>query len=824
MGLILRQQITDTNSSGLTIKGSALDYAQADSNFIYLLTNMSGSSLNLTGDTTITGNTTITGVLTLTGGGQLFATASWSAQTLANLQQITDNGNSTTNNVNVISQTGVLGSIVLAPGNISYDGGIIVFNDQFDHTIFKDKITLLDNNTGFKLTLNYPTFTSNHNLTYPKANGIFAVSVNGTGSDASGNIVISSTSTAQTAVTAATASYILSSNVFGPRGFNSISSSVYAETASYAPAYLPLTGGTINGNLIINGTASINLLNVTTISSSVQFTSGSNILGDTTADTQTIIGQISLSGSTSVTGSLNAPSITGSLQGTASWANNTVNALTSSFVTASNVYGPHGSSSVLSSSFAISASWAPFVTTNPGGSDTQIQYNSGSTFGADSSFRFIHTIQSLQQGLSAQAIGQYSHAEGYDSLAIGVGSHAEGTGGTKTGLTTAYSASILPSVSTNIVSMSAEHGNRTSQFPVGDLLFIYDKINGQKRFYPISQSTYDGNVTILRTGPYLDGNILWPVGGTSQVVIGNAFTQGWLWNGTKTISGSFAHAEGNDTEAAGIHSHAEGQNTLALGNVSHAEGHLTTALGFTSHAEGQETQAIGQGSHAEGDNTRTYFDYSHAEGRKTITSGSWSHAEGVATVTSASYQHVQGIANMGSNVQGAFIIGNGTIDGNGGALTRKNLVHAAGNEFQITGSLIVTGSGRITNGLTVTGSFNLTGSSNSVGSGHVLTYDTASGLVTYATASNIGGGNITPKMKSGRLFNTDFGAGSSPRTASVSFLTPFPTNNYSVTITGEDARIWTIQSKTSGSFIVNSNSDVSISGNTFWIAIAYGEN
>jgi hypothetical protein len=86
------------------------------------------------------------------------------------------------------------------------------------------------------------------------------------------------------------------------------------------------------------------------------------------------------------------------------------------------------------------------------------------------------------------------------------------------------------------------------------------------------------------------------------------------------------------------------------------------------------------------------------------------------------------------------------IDGNGGALTRKNLVHAAGNEFQITGSLIVTGSGRITNGLTVTGSFNLTGSSNSVGSGHVLTYDTASGLVTYATASNIGGGNITPKV------------------------------------------------------------------------------
>ena len=45
--------------------------------------------------------------------------------------------------------------------------------------------------------------------------------------------------------------------------------------------------------------------------------------------------------------------ITGSLHGTASWAQN---AITSSFVTGSNVFGPFGSNSVISASFAVSAS------------------------------------------------------------------------------------------------------------------------------------------------------------------------------------------------------------------------------------------------------------------------------------------------------------------------------------------------------------------------------------------------------------------------------------------------------------------------------------
>jgi len=60
MGLRLRDQLFDNNPSGVTRKGSALTFAEGDSNFIYLLANMSGSNVNITGSTGILGNLTIT--------------------------------------------------------------------------------------------------------------------------------------------------------------------------------------------------------------------------------------------------------------------------------------------------------------------------------------------------------------------------------------------------------------------------------------------------------------------------------------------------------------------------------------------------------------------------------------------------------------------------------------------------------------------------------------------------------------------------------------------------------------------------------------------
>jgi hypothetical protein len=86
----------------------------------------------------------------------------------------------------------------------------------------------------------------------------------------------------------------------------------YAEntqTASFAPSYLPLTGGIINGDLIVNGTASISFLNVTYESASVIYSSGSNQFGDASDDTQTLWGTVDIkSGPVKVTGSLSVSS------------------------------------------------------------------------------------------------------------------------------------------------------------------------------------------------------------------------------------------------------------------------------------------------------------------------------------------------------------------------------------------------------------------------------------------------------------------------------------------------------------------------------------
>jgi hypothetical protein len=90
-----------------------------------------------------------------------------------------------------------------------------------------------------------------------------------------------------------------------------------------------------------------------------------------------------------------------------------------------------------------------------------------------------------------------------------------------------------------------------------------------------------------------------------------------------------------------------------------------------------------------------------------------------------------------------------------------------------------------------------------------------------AYSSSFGGGAAGLKTKSNVVANTTFTG--NPKKATVTFSAAFTDTNYGVTITGEDARSWTIESKIAGSFVINSNSNTGLSGNTFWHAIAYGE-
>jgi hypothetical protein len=147
----------------------------------------------------------------------------------------------------------------------------------------------------------------------------------------------------------------------------------------------------------------------------------------------------------------------------------------------------------------------------------------------------------------------------------------------------------------------------------------------------------------------------------------------------------------------------------------------------------------------------------------------------------------------------------------------------------ISGSLIVTGS--IYSSFGFTGSLQGTSSwavssSNAITSSYALTAQTLLGSVVSAsyaaTASYLVGGTTSGlKTKSGAVTNTSFTG--TPRKATVTFSAAFPNTSYGIVVTGTDLRSWTIESKVAGSFIINTNSNAALTGDTYWVATAYGE-
>ena len=151
-----------------------------------------------------------------------------------------------------------------------------------------------------------------------------------------------------------------------------------------------------------------------------------------------------------------------------------------------------------------------------------------------------------------------------------------------------------------------------------------------------------------------------------------------------TASGDYSHAEGSGSIASGRYSHAEGLRTTASGEYSHVEGYGTDA-GDYSHAEGTSTKASGTSNHAEGLSTEAIGYASHAEGCSTTASGDYSHAEGFGTTTSNIHEHAQGMYNHTSSNQ-IFSIGAGNSD-----TDRKNAVSvlAVKNNNKYTSSFFV---------------------------------------------------------------------------------------------------------------------------------------
>ena len=295
---------------------------------------------------------------------------------------------------------------------------------------------------------------------------------------------------------------------------------------------------------------------------------------------------------------------------------------TSSFITASNVWGPFGSSSVQSASYASSSTSASYALTasyaiasNPAPSDTYIQFNQNGAFGANANFRFIYNSSSLEQGASVTAPGDYSHAQGGSTVALGFYSHAEGTS-TYTGLINAYSASI----SSGVVTLWDAYPDLSSDFLPGDYIIYNDNIGSDPSVAVVDSATYSSPNTII-TLTDLSINV-------ASTIIGNANKNVASWTGDQTSLNEF-------------------------GFSSHAEGTFTYALGVISHAEGRDTAAFKEGS----------------------------NTKGKGTVAVGTYQSVIGTYNALNTSSYSFIIGDGTADNN-----RHNLLFASGSWFEVSAS------------------------------------------------------------------------------------------------------------------------------------------
>ena len=71
--------------------------------------------------------------------------------------------------------------------------------------------------------------------------------------------------------------------------------------------------------------------------------------------------------------------------------------------------------------------------------------------------------------------------------------------------------------------------------------------------------------------------------------------------------------------------------------------------------------------------------------------------------------------------------------------------------------------------------------------------------------------------KSGSVASNQFTG--TTKTYSVTFNNAFSNSNYSVTVTGGDARSWTVENLSQNGFTINSNSNTSLTNTTYWVAV-----
>jgi hypothetical protein len=294
-----------------------------------------------------------------------------------------------------------------------------------------------------------------------------------------------------------------------------------------------IVGATVlTGSLVVSGsTTSVTVAGTASLQHVLPQLSNTYNLGSSTFKWNTIFAN-SISGS-----------FTGSVSGSVDTATSASYAATASIAISS--------SYALSSSFSTTSSYVTTLRAN--GSDTQVQYNSGSILAGNSYFTYNYNKKSLALGTGG---GGTPAATGTGSLVVGfIDTNGNPNYITASGRGAFAQGYVIESAGTSYISAS------------GDGAFAHGY-------------AFDNTLEASGLGSHAEGV------------------------NTRAI-GIASHAEGQTSVAFADYSHAEGQQTVASGSNSHTEGYQTKTFGSWAHAEGYRTTASFNYSHAEGYFTQT---------------------------------------------------------------------------------------------------------------------------------------------------------------------------------------------------------------------------
>jgi hypothetical protein len=119
-----------------------------------------------------------------------------------------------------------------------------------------------------------------------------------------------------------------------------------------------------------------------------------------------------------------------------------------------------------------------------------------------------------------------------------------------------------------------------------------------------------------------------------------------------------------------------------------------------------------------------------------------------------------------------------------------------------------------------------TSTNRALSASNALTASYVSGSIFTSTnralsASNALTASYVPSIRASSASAADFSIIGGDYGTVIALNPTFPNNNYAVTVTGEDARGWTIESKSNTQFTIQSNSAIALTGPVYWIAIPF---